>query len=61
MKTKKSPVWVEKTRLEEVKDLLTSKKIPFWGEYGVFYFNFGTAIVTTVGMIILGIGIYLLN
>jgi hypothetical protein len=61
MKTKKKPIWVAKDKLQAVKDLLQSKQIPYWGEYGVFYFNFGTAVVTAAGLVILALLINWLN
>lgn len=50
---KKEPIWIEKEKLQEVKDLLKKNNFPYWNRTGVLWFDFGTAVITSIPWIII--------
>jgi hypothetical protein len=61
MKTKKATIQIDENHLVAVRKFLSEKGIAYRSIPGVFYFHFGTAVITTMAwMVIISIALAIL-
>lgn len=61
MRIKKTPIWVEHSKVDEAKALLRKQGLYVWNEVEALYFHPLTAVATAIGAIVIVTIIALLN